>query len=190
MNIGLIAISAKPYHAGHHSLIQHAAQENDAVILFVSLADRARPGEVVISGRDMARIWKDELTSIMPANVSLVYLTDESPIKRIYKVLGEVDPDTDDRYYVYGDPDDIASNFSEENIQKYLADLYGDGRLQFRTIPREDTVDVSGTQMRQWLEDGNMVEFINHLPLGVNGQAIWQLLRKRLERTILASMIK
>lgn len=189
MRIGLLALSAKPYHNGHHTLVQRAAQDNDAVILFVSLTDRARPNEVLIRGKDMAIIWRDHLTNIMPGNVSPVYLVDESPVRRIYKVLGEADPNAPDTYYIYGDPDDIAQNFSEDSIEKYLADLYGNGKLRFRRVERKDTVDISGTQMREWLQDGNMSDFIAHLPPGVDGQAIWTLLRRQLEKTILSSMI-
>lgn len=188
-SIGILALSGKPVHTGHYALIQQAAQENDAVILFVSLADRARPDEVVISGADAARIWKDHLIAIMPANVNMVYLTNESPVRRIYKVLGEADPNGSVNYVVYGDPDDIAANFSEESVQKYLGDLYSNGKLTFRTIPRHMTADISGTKMRQWLEDGNAAEFIAHLPPGVDGMAIWQLLRRRLEKKILSSLI-
>lgn len=169
-------------------IIQRASQENDAVILFVSLSDRARAGEVVIRGSDMARIWKDHLQTVMPANVSVVYLVDQSPVKRIYGVLGNVDPESDDVYTVYGDPDDIARNFNQEAVDKYLGSLYNNGLLQFRSLSREETVDISGTQMRSWLQDGNMAEFIRHLPMGVDGQAIWALLRTRLEQMVLSSL--
>ena len=46
-NIGLIAMSAKPYHAGHDGLVRWAANENDIVYLFVSLSDRNLPSKVV-----------------------------------------------------------------------------------------------------------------------------------------------
>lgn len=189
-HIGLIAISAKPYHAGHHMMVQQAAQENDAVVLFISLSDRSRSGEVQIRGQDMARIWKEHLADILPANVTPVYLVDESPVRRIYKVLGDANDNLGpESYYVYGDPDDIARNFKDDNIQAHLSNLHAEGRLRFRRIPRESTVDVSGTQMRGWLNDGNKPLFIQHLPMGVDGEAIWQLLRKRIESEILNSLV-
>lgn len=190
ISVALLPLSAKPLHSGHFSLIQMAAQENDSVILFVSLSDRERPNETIIRGSDMALIWKNHLSNIMPANVNVVYLVDESPIKRIYKVLGSVDPFGNDKFIIYGDPDDISINFSESAIKKYLNDFHGNGRLEFRKIPRTHTVDISGTKMRQWLEDGNMSDFIKHLPPGVDTLAIWQILRKRFESNVLSSFIQ
>ena len=57
MRIGLIAMSAKPFHAGHDGLVRMAAGECDAVHLYVSLSDRKRPGEIPILGSDMQIIW-------------------------------------------------------------------------------------------------------------------------------------
>ena len=37
MKIGLVPVSAKPYHAGHHALVELAASQNDKVLLFVSV---------------------------------------------------------------------------------------------------------------------------------------------------------
>ncbi len=58
MRIGLVPVSAKPYHIGHHALVTRAAEENDQVLLFVSTSDRKRKGEVPILGADMERSGK------------------------------------------------------------------------------------------------------------------------------------
>ena len=59
MNIGLLPISAKPYHAGHHALVEMAAGANDEVLLYVSISDRKRKGELPISGADMKKVWEE-----------------------------------------------------------------------------------------------------------------------------------
>ena len=51
--IGLVPMSAKPYHTGHDGLVRIAASENDEVLLFVSISDRKRPGEMPLLGSDM-----------------------------------------------------------------------------------------------------------------------------------------
>ena len=66
MKIGLIPMAAKPYHAGHHALVTAAAGENDEVILYISLSDRKRKGEVPIYGADMQTVWKEEIEKILP----------------------------------------------------------------------------------------------------------------------------
>ena len=49
MRIGLVPMAAKPYHAGHHALVTAAAKENDKVLLYISLSDRKRKGELPYS---------------------------------------------------------------------------------------------------------------------------------------------
>ena len=72
MKIGLVPISAKPYHAGHHYLIETAAAKNDKVIVFASTSDRKRKGEFPVCGKTMHGIWQDEILKIMPENVDVV----------------------------------------------------------------------------------------------------------------------
>ena len=83
MNIGLVPMAAKPYHAGHHWLVEKAASENDHVILFVSVSDRKRKGEKPILGQDMVRVWQEELESIMPGNVEIRY--GGPPVPKVHK---------------------------------------------------------------------------------------------------------
>ena len=59
MKIGLVPMSAKPYHRGHHYLVTTAANENDKVLLFVSTSDRIKKDQTPIYGEDMENIWKN-----------------------------------------------------------------------------------------------------------------------------------
>jgi hypothetical protein len=92
MRIGIVAMSAKPFHAGHNALIKFAAghelleplvklgfaeQENDQVNVYVSYSSRGVkkrtrkgvkyeepiPGEAPVFGKDMEYIWDNILTS-------------------------------------------------------------------------------------------------------------------------------
>ena len=85
MNIGLFPLAAKPYHAGHHAMVEAAASENDKVILFVSTSDRKRKGEFPILGADMTRVWKEEIEKILPGNVEVRY--GGSPVRNVYAEL-------------------------------------------------------------------------------------------------------
>lgn len=173
--IGLIAMSAKPYHAGHDGLVRLAAGECDEVHLYVSLSDRARPGEIPILGSDMDKIWKSYIEPSLPGNVKVTY--GGSPIGNIWKELGEASkagsPNT---YVLYADPEDLQVNFPDANRMKYAETLEKNGQLELRPVQRTETVDVSGTKMRQYLEKGDAKSFIKNLPSSVDGQAVWDIL--------------
>lgn len=174
---GLVAMSAKPYHAGHDGLVRLAAAENDIVKLYVSTSDRKRRGELPISGAVMAEIWTRFIEPSLPGNVQVEY--GGSPIRKVYQFLGaENEAGSDDRYVIYSDPEDMARNFPQRNLEKYVGDIYNRGNVQLEPIHRTATVDISGTQMRAWLEQGDSESFIAHLPgpLRPHGEEIWTML--------------
>lgn len=196
MKIGLIPVSAKPYHAGHHALVTMAAAENDEVILFVSTSDRKRPGQFPVMGADMVRIWQEELESIMPPNVRMEY--GGSPVRKVYETLGEAnDTNSPDTYVVYSDPVDTMQNYPESNLQKYCGDLRAGGRclLAAEEDPGaftrgEGTPDVSGTKVRQMLQDGDFEGFAASMPPGVDSKRIFDILTQSdLPENILRSYV-
>lgn len=177
MRIGLIAMSAKPFHAGHGAIIRLAARECDEVHLYVSTSDRARPGEVVILGADMARLWKETIESTMPANVNVVY--GGSPIGNIWKELGHANEvGSQDDYVLYSDPIDVEQNFQARFLEKYCGRLYETGHVRLRPVDRSSTVEVSGTRMREFLAAGDKENFTKFLPQGVDKDLVWDVLRK------------
>ena len=117
MKIGLVPMSAKPYHRGHHYLVTTAAKQNDKVLLFVSTSDRNRKGEFPISGKDMQEIWIEHLESIMPSNSQIIY--GGSPVRKVYEELERADAsNSQDTYRVYSDPVDTSRNYPESYRQK------------------------------------------------------------------------
>ena len=182
MKIGLIPVSAKPYHAGHHALVTRAAGENDQVILYVSISDRKRKGQIPIMGADMQRVWKEELEPIMPGNVSIEY--GGSPVRNVYVELDRADKAfSDDTYVVYSDPVDTARNYPEANRVKNFGDLYSRGNVLFAAEENPGaftrgvgTPDVSGTAMRAALESCDIEAFRTGMPKGVNAENIRDIL--------------
>jgi hypothetical protein len=183
MRIGLVPVSAKPYHAGHHALITMASNENDKVKLFVSTSDRKRKGQFEIHGVDMIRVWQEELEKIMPGNVEIVY--GGSPVKKVWETLqaAEADPGNQDTYVVYSDPVDTAQNYSEPQLEKYCGDLRSGGHciLAAEENPSaftrgEGTPNISGTAVREMLKAGNTEAFAAAMPAGVNSQNIFNIL--------------
>ena len=184
--IGLIPMAAKPYHAGHHSLVQTAAAENDQVLLYISLSDRKRKGELTIQGADMERIWKEEIEKILPGNVTPVY--GGVPVRKVYEILGDaeeklqmdVEPPV---YTVYSDPTDTARNYSAAYRMKYFPTVASEGYVKFageetpESFTRgEGTPNVSGTKMRASLQCGDEAAFAEGLPDGVDKEKIFNML--------------
>lgn len=182
MKIGLVPMSAKPYHAGHDGLVRLAAQENEKVKVFVSLSDRKRPGEIPILGSDMSAIWKGHIEPSLPSNVEVQYVP--NPVQAVYKEIGDENvSNSENTYKLYSDPTDLAQNFPEKSLVKYAGNLYSRKRIIPRAVQRTETVDVSGTKMRQYLESGDEKNFVKNMPKGVNGKAIWDILKKSAEST-------
>jgi len=114
MKIALIPMSAKPYHLGHHKLIQLAERENDAVLVFVSYSGRGvrkikdpkdrrtlkegapkievpKAGEIPIFGGDMKHIWESILLSELNFSSKVKFWTptwgaDPSPIRNVHEM--------------------------------------------------------------------------------------------------------
>lgn len=172
--VGIISMAAKPIHAGHMQLITIAARENDIVKLFVSIDDRKRKDQFPIWGQDMEEIWKTYLQDALPSNVDLIYCKGKSPISHVYEFLGKV-TDDEDTFVLYSDPNDMEKNFSHVNLEKYLNKLQKNGQIQLEPVDRKDTVDISGTKMRQFLQNGDKEAFIENLPTILQdvGENIW-----------------
>ena len=185
MKVGLVPMAAKPYHAGHHWLVQKASNENDRVILFVSVSDRKRRGEAPILGKDMVRVWEEELEPIMPANVEVRY--GGAPVQKVYQEIADAGKvGTDDVYYVYSDAQDTAQNYPETGRIKYMEPLYSQGQVKF---PAEEnpagftrgqgSPNISGTAMRQAIETCDINAFQAGLPAGVDAENVYNILCHR-----------
>ena len=196
MNIGLVPMAAKPYHTGHHWLVEKAARENDKVIVFVSTSDRKRKGEFPILGRDMERVWREELEPIMPSNVEIHY--GGAPVRKVYEEIGSAaERDSLDTYLVYSDAIDTMRNYPEAQRIKYMDPLYTSGQVRFpgQENPEEFTrgegsPDVSGTAMRDALQDYNLDLFSMGLPAGVNAENVYNILRNKVDESMLREYVK
>lgn len=167
--IGLVPGAYKPYHAGHDAVIRMASRDNDRVHVFASTSDRDN-----VSGAAMKEIWWDEIEPSLPDNVEVTF--GGSPVGNVFKLLGNAnEAGSKDTFTVYSDPDDLKANY--KTLPKYAGNLVAAGRVILRAVPRSETVDVSGTQMRQWLASGDKESFTKHLPKGIDGNAVWATLQ-------------
>jgi len=63
-------------------------------------------------------------------------------------------------------------------LSRVAPTLFSKGQIQRRGIERTETVDVSGTEMREFIEDGDIVGFTALLPPAIqqHGKEIFDLL--------------
>lgn len=179
-DIALIPMAGRPYHAGHDGLIRLAAKECDKVIVFASESDRNRPGEVPISGADMKKIWSEYIEPTLPGNVEVVH--GGTPVTKVYEYIDDAEQaGSQMSYVVYGDPTDVAP-FSREKLMKYFPDMVERDQVTVRPVERTSTIDISGTQMRKFIADNDESSFLKHMPVEIDGKAIWNILRKNAPR--------
>jgi len=177
MRIGLVPMSAKPYHAGHDGLVRIASNENDEVRLFVSTTDRARTGELRVSGETMQLIWWDYIEPILPSNVIIDY--GGIPVSKVYASLEDAeDKGSQDTFVIYSDEEDILK-YTDTSLMKVAPQLFENGQIILRGIKRSETVHVSGTEMREFLEDNDIVAFVALLPPSIqkHGREIFDMLQ-------------
>ena len=207
MKVGLVPMSAKPYHKGHHYLVKVAAEQNDVVMLFVSTSDRCRKGEVPIYGADMKEIWCNQLELLLPLNVNVTY--GGSPIRKVFDVLVQEEENynlgdtVSNIYTVYSDEEDTRLNYTVGRskspgalspVDRYFPNIYLNGYVKFAAIENPELFtrglgapNISGTAMRNRLLDPDAKgEFIDDLPEELSDDSkmnIYKRLRKRISES-------
>lgn len=152
---GLVPMSAKPFHKGHMFLIQSAAERCDNVIVYVSISDRSRKGEITIHGEDMQFIWENIITNHLPDNVKCVY--GGSPVGRVYEFLSNIseqDGVDGQSYAIYTGKDDA---------KRYKAEYYKNikDKVWIKEFERgDDSPNISGTLMRSYLSNAAQDKFL------------------------------
>ena len=192
--IGLVPMSAKPFHEGHMSLIRKASDECNRVIVYVSTSDRKRKGEITIFGEDMKYIWENILEdSIEDKYPDVSFEYGGSPVGKVYQKLKEAnDVQTKNVYRVYSDVEDTAKRFPAKYKELHFGDLYNRGKVIF---PAEESpesftrgkgsADISGTIMRSYLSNASEDKFLflDSLPYEINPddkEEIFNILFRRL----------
>lgn len=180
-SVGLVPMSAKPFHKGHMFLIEEASKKCVDVIVYVSISDRTRKGEITIYGEDMEFIWETIITKHLPENVRCIY--GGSPVGNVYKYLGdiaELDPLNEKTYAVYTGQDDAA-----RYQDKYYENIKD--RVWIKEFLRgDDSPDISGTLMRSYLSNASQDKllFLDGLPdmddEGKDKEEIFNILFRRL----------
>jgi hypothetical protein len=161
-SIGIIPMAGKPVHSGHWCLIEKALQHSDVVYLFVSLKDRGE-GSGRMDSSKMLKIWKDLLIPKLDPRV-IVRFCDYPVLDANRFVRSTVSKWSRFKYTFWGDHSDVVTRWNEGVLEKNFSDLLKERRVEAIGLSRRDTVEVSGTQMRQWFEESERDKFVMHLP--------------------------
>jgi len=203
--IGLLPASGKPWHAGHDGLLRLALSENDEVYLFISTSNRIEKGEFPISGAVMEEIWKYFLEPTLPEEDRLHKVYGGAPVGHVLaklkvtelelkKALAEqeqastmqaqaanaaVSALSEILFRIYSDDVDIYENFPDDKLKTSAPTLFENGQIERRPVNRSETTDISGTKMRQFLQDEDKESFISFLPASVRskGEEIYKILQ-------------
>ena len=168
-DLGLIPMSAKPFHAGHYYLVQKAAAECHVVKLFVGTGNRTKGAGKSITGDQMLHLWKEVFEPLMPGSNNIQFVYKGVPVRNVYETLDYIkEEDLGSTVAVY------SGNEVEKNgktliwnrYHKLINDSYWKDTLSFVSVNRgeEGSPDVSGTQMRKDLLNRNKEGFFGGLP--------------------------
>lgn len=168
--IAVIPMAAKPYHAGHDSLVRKSIEDgNDSVVILVSTRGREE-----ITTEDMIPAWRDCYIPglLKQYGTRLIIKFTDSPMRETVLVARSfVLRGRDAVVRVYGGIDSSGMNEAQLRVDTIL-DKNPD--LKHRVIAvgvkRSNTDDVSGTVMRQYASSGDSAAFMKNLPVWLTKQ--------------------
>ena len=149
-----------------------------------------KKGDTPIFGTDMKHIWNNLLKPNLnlPSKVKIISPddgADPAPVRSIHEVCGalkdayDAGEETwsipyggtasvnDTIINIYSDNEDIVTNYSDALMGQYYGELWNNDEgptIQGVGVPRSATVEISGTQMRNYLCSGDLDSFEKLLP--------------------------
>lgn len=162
--VAVIPMAAKPFHAGHDSLIRQAiADGNDSVIVFVSTGGREE-----ITTEDMIPLWRDFYIPGISSQYGdkVIIRFSDAPMREALLIAKDlVSRGKKTIVRLYGGVDAAGENDAQQRVDAILAkNPEMKGRILPAAVPRSATGGVSGTAMRGYLSSGDSKSFILNLP--------------------------
>ena len=100
----------------------------------------------------------------------------------------------DDLFTIYSDPVDMSRNYREASLIKSVGEDFLKNQIEKRPLDRNETVPVSGTDMRRHLADKNDEAFKDMLPYQLSDaskQEVFDILSgKALQESLLRAFIR
>lgn len=157
-SLGVYVVAGKPIHEGHWQMIGKASRECDKALIVTSVAGRDEMPAGV-----MVKVWKRVLFSqfeIDYPNARLI-ITDKSPFIIAIEEMKKAKDDFD-KLIFYSD-DNEAIKYSK-SIPRLLDDPEVVSKFTLRGISRSETIQISGTKMREFLKLDDKDSFDAYVP--------------------------
>jgi hypothetical protein len=160
ISIGIFVLAGKPVHEGHWQMISRASRECDEALIITSTAGRDEiPSGVMIDA------WKAVLEPQFHRdypNATLI-ITSESPLDIAIDKMRQL-KDVVSKFVFYSDDVDASGKYSQQKMAERIRDPGAIAKLQQVAVPRSETVQVSGTKMREFITTNDKGSFDRYVP--------------------------
>jgi hypothetical protein len=72
--------------------------------------------------------------------------------------------DVVNKFVFYSDDEDARGKYSKEKLTDMMRDPVAASKFQQMPVPRSETIQISGTRMRQFLADDDRASFDRYVP--------------------------
>jgi hypothetical protein len=176
-SVAVIPMAAKPFHAGHDSLVRQAANDgNDSVVVLISTRGREE-----IKAEDMIPLWRDHYIPGLLRQYSekIVIRFSESPMRDATLIARDFANRRKSAVVrIYGGIDSMGQSDAQQRVAAVLQkNPELSDRIIATDVSRSQTNNVSGTEMRHYASSGDAKSFMKNLPGWLSNKEkskIWQ----------------
>lgn len=163
-SVAVIPMAAKPFHAGHDSLVSQATKDgNDSVVVLISTRGREE-----IKAEDMIPLWRDHYIPGLLRQYSekIVIRFSESPMRDATLIARDfVNRRKSAVVRIYGGIDSMGQSDAQQRVAAVLQKSPElSDRIIAADVSRSQTNNVSGTEMRHYASSGDAKSFMKNLP--------------------------
>lgn len=160
ISIGIFVVAGKPVHEGHWQMIGRAARECDEALIITSTSgrDELPPGVMIDAWK---AVLEPQFHRDYP-NATLI-ITPDSPLQLAIDKMRQL-KDVVNKFVFYSDDEDARGKYSREKLADMMRDPVAASKFQQMPVPRSETIQISGTRMRQFLAADDRESFDRYVP--------------------------
>jgi hypothetical protein len=176
ISIGIFVVAGKPVHEGHWQMIDRARSQCDEALIITSTSgrDELPPGVMIDAWK---AVLEPQFHRDYP-NATLI-ITPESPLQLAIDKMRQL-KDVVSKFVFYSDDEDARGKYARDKITDMLRDPIAASKFQQMPVPRSETVQISGTRMRQFLAADDRASFDSYAPQTLDQEAkdkYWSILK-------------
>jgi len=179
--IALYAGGFRPPHGGHYDSAKYLLKNSNADSVLVIVGPKERGG---ITAEMAIKIWDMYMENDpdpYAQRINIVPTRSATPVRDVYELVEKELPNGSEVYLGVGEKE---TDGRWDNVKKYADPK----NIKFEVIPIPAlSGGISGTQMREFIANGDREEFTKYVPKHLTEQeiqAIWELLTDELKEII------